>query len=200
MEDDSKKQDNKITQEQPTDDKQQTTDELKTLEAELEKCKKQAEEYLNGWKRAKADYINFKKETEKNQVELIRFVASSLLLKILPAYDGLKRACREMPSTSSGNNGSTKLTTGLFHERSVSEVEGWAEGIINIKKQFEEVFKSFGVEEIKSVGEKFNPEVHEAVARKKQEGVGADMVLEEVSGGYKMNGKTIIPAKVIVSE
>jgi molecular chaperone GrpE len=82
----------------------------------------------------------------------------------------------------------------------VPEGDKWAEGISNIKKQFEDLFKSLGIEEIKAVGEKFNPEFHEAVSRQKKEGVEADIVLEEVSGGYLMNGKTIIPAKVIVSE
>jgi molecular chaperone GrpE len=173
---------------------------IETLATELEACKKQAEEYLNGWKRAKADYINLKKETETANAELAQFVAGGMLMKFLPVYDGLKRACREMPSTSSGNNGSIGLTIGLSPERSVSEVEGWSAGILNIKKQFEEVFKKFGVEEIKTVGEKFNPEFHEAVSRQKKEGIDSDMVIEEVSGGYRMNGKVILPAKVIVSE
>jgi molecular chaperone GrpE len=150
---------------------------IEILKTELEACKKQAEEYLNGWKRAKADYINLKKETETANAELAQFVAVGVLMKILPVYDGLKKACITAP-----------------------EGDKWAEGILNIKKQFEEVFKSFGIEEIKAVGEKFNPEFHEAVSREKREGVESDVILEEVSSGYKMNGKTIIPAKVVVSE
>lgn len=162
---------------QTTDDKQQTTDELSTLKTELDNCKKQAEEYLNGWKRAKADYINLKKENETTSAELAQFVAGGMLMKFLPIYDGLKKAC------AMENSG-----------------DKWVEGILNIKKQFEEVFKKFGVEEIKTVGEKFNPEFHEAVSRQKKDGVESDVIIEEVSGGYKMNGKTIIPAKVVVSE
>lgn len=176
MEDNSKKQDNKITQEQPTDDKQQTTDELKTLEAELEKCKKQAEEYLNGWKRAKADYINFKKESEAASADLAQFAAIGVLLKILPVYDGLKKACA-----------------------TASEGDKWAEGILHIKKQFEKIFEIFGVKEIKTIGEKFNPKVHEAVSKLGNVG-GVERVTGEISGGYEMNGEAIIPAKVIVSD
>lgn len=144
---------------------------------ELEKCKKQAEEYLNGWKRAKADYLNLKKETETASAELAQFVAGGMLMKFLPIYDGLKKACA---METSGDK--------------------WVEGILNIKKQFEDVFKKFGVEEIKTVGEKFNPEFHEAISRQKKDGVESDIILEEVGGGYKMNGKTIIAAKVIVNE
>jgi molecular chaperone GrpE len=172
---------------------------------ELEECKKQAEEYLNGWKRAKADYLNLKKETETASAELAKFVAAGMLMKFLPVYDGLKRACQKMPSTSpdaSVGIPTSRRDSGnkLSPERSASEVEGWAEGILNIKKQFEEIFKNFGVAEIKTVGEKFNPEFHEAVSRQKKEGVESDIIIEEVGGGYTMNGKTIIAAKVIVSE
>ncbi len=173
------------------DDKQKPEEKKDAALSELEACKKQAEEYLNGWKRAKADYLNLKKENETASAELAQFVAAGMLMKFLPVYDGLKRACREMPSTSSGNN--------ISPERA-ERVEGWSAGILNIKKQFEEVFKKFGVEEIKTIGEKFNPEFHEAISRQKKDGVESDIILEEVSGGYMMNGKTIIAAKVIVSE
>jgi len=159
------------------DEKQKPEEKNKAALSELEACKKQAEEYLNGWKRAKADYLNLKKETETASAELAQFVAGGMLMKFLPVYDGLKKAC------AMENSG-----------------DKWVEGILNIKKQFEEVFKKFGVEEIKTVGEKFNPEFHEAISRQKKEGVESDIIIEEVGGGYKMNGKTIIPAKVIVSE
>ncbi|MBI5071882.1 nucleotide exchange factor GrpE [Candidatus Falkowbacteria bacterium] len=159
------------------DDKQKPEEKNDAAPSELEACKKQAEEYLNGWKRAKADYLNLKKENEAAGAELAQFVAGGMLMKFLPIYDGLKKAC------AMENSG-----------------DKWVEGILNIKKQFEEVFKKFGVEEIKTVGEKFNPEFHEAVSRQKKEGVEVDMIIEEVGGGYTMHGKVILAAKVIVSE
>jgi len=168
-----------------TDDKQQTTDELKILKLEMEKCKKEAEEYLNGWKRAKADYLNLKNQAGEAQKDLVRFANLGMILNFLPIYDGLKRACKEMPSMGSGNN-----------EKS----EGWSEGILNIKKQFECFLKNLDIEEIKTVGEEFNPELHEAVAKEKREGFGSDIVLKEVGGGYKLAGRVIVAAKVVVSE
>lgn len=180
---------------------------------ELEECRKQAslaarqaEEYLNGWKRAKADYLNLKKENETASAELAQFVAGGMLMKFLPIYDVLKRACREMPSTGSGNKlfpESFDAVQDKLHAERVEgqtiQIEGWMEGILNIKKQFEEVFKKFGVEEIKSVGEKFNPEFHEAISRQKKDGVESDIIIEEVGGGYTMHGKVILAAKVIVN-
>lgn len=170
-------EDDKQTKEQKNKETEKQVDEVEKLKNELEACKKQAEEYLNGWKRAKADYINLKKETETASAGLAQFVAVGVMMKFLPVYDVLKKACVTVP-----------------------EGDKWAEGISNIKKQFEEVFKKFEVEEIKTVGEKFNPEFHDAISRQKGDGVESDVVIEEVSGGYTMHGKTIIPAKVIVSE
>jgi molecular chaperone GrpE len=151
--------------------------EIEALKAELEKYKKEAEEFLNGWKRAKADYLNLKKETEALQAEFAQFITAEIMLKILPIYDDLKKACAMIP-----------------------EDNNWAQGICNIKKQFDNILKNFGIEEIKTIGEKFNPEFHEAVSQQKKDGVEAGVVIDEVRGGYKMNGKAIIAAKVVVSE
>ena len=63
---------------------------------ELEIVQKQAEEYLNGWKRAKADYINFKKETEKKQKELIEFATAGLLLELFTLVDQFKQNFKEL--------------------------------------------------------------------------------------------------------
>jgi molecular chaperone GrpE len=160
-----------------TNNHQPTTDESEDLKLELEKCQKEKEEYLNGWKRAKADFINFKNQMEGAQKELIRFANLGMILRFLPIYDGLKKACL-----------------------SLNLEDPWAKGILNIKKQFDDFLKSLDIEEIKTVGEEFNPELHDAVAKEKREGVESDVVLEEVNGGYKMGGKVIMAAKVVVSE
>jgi molecular chaperone GrpE len=145
---------------------------------ELEQLKAQCDEYLNGWKRAKADYINLKKETEEKQAMLFEFANATLLMEILPIYDNLKKAIA------------------LAGE----EKNNWLEGIKQIKKQFEDLLKDYGIEEIKTVGEKFNPEFHEAVGREKKEGVEPDVIISEASTGYLMKGKVLVPAKVIVAE
>jgi len=145
---------------------------------ELEKLKAQCDEYLNGWKRAKADYINLKKETEDKQKMLFEFANATLLMEILPIYDNLKKAIA------------------LAGE----EKNNWLEGIKQIKKQFEDLLKDYGIEEIKTVGEKFNPEFHEAVGKEKKEGVEPDVIISEASTGYLMKGKVLVPAKVVVSE
>jgi molecular chaperone GrpE len=145
---------------------------------ELEKLQAQSAEYLAGWQRAKADYINFKKETEEKQKMLFEFANATLLMEFLPIYDNLKKALA------------------LAGE----EKNNWLEGIKQIKKQFEDLLKDHGIEEIKTVGQKFNPEFHEAVSREKKEGQETDAIISESSTGYLMKGKVLVPAKVIVAE
>ena len=153
------------------------TEEVEELRQELEKCKEQSVEYLNGWQRSKADYVNLKAQSEKAQKELVQFANLGLILKFLPVYDNFKKACTDL-----------------------DEKNSWAEGILNIKRQFDEILKSLGVEEIETVGQEFNPEIHEAVLKRKEEGFSPDIVVEELSGGYKLGEKIITAAKVVVSE
>jgi len=145
---------------------------------ELDQLKAQCDEYLAGWQRAKADYINLKKETEEKQAMLFEFANAALLIEILPIYDNLKKAIALMGE----------------------EKNNWIEGIKQIKKQFEDLLKDHGIEEIKTMGEKFNPEFHEAVSKEKKEGVEAGVIISEASPGYLMKGKVLVPAKVVVAE
>jgi len=153
----------------------------KKSKSELEIAKQKMEEYLNGWKRAKADYINLKKETEKKQGEMIQFANAAMILEILPIYDNFKLAWQHIPQEHKKN-------------------DEWLKGIEQIKKQFAELLKNMGIEEIKTVGEKFDPEIHEAVAKEKKEDMESDTIFEEIKGGYKLYDKVLEPAKVKVVE
>ncbi len=150
------------------------------LQQELEQLKVKAEEYLNGWKRAKADYLNFKKDSEKRFEEIIQFANAALLAELLPIFDHLKLAVRHIPPDQ-------------------KEID-WVQGFVHIKSQFGEFFKKLGIEEIKTVGEKFDPEFHEAVVSKEHEGIASGIIFEEVKAGYTLHGKVINPAKVKVAE
>ena len=160
-------------------DKSSEKEELERVKEELAKTKKQAEEYLNGWKRAKADYINFKKDTEKQQKSIVEFAHAALILELLPILDHLKEAFKHVPKDQEDSN--------------------WIYGFKHIKKEFQDLLKSFDVEEIKTKGEKFNPEFHEAVGKEKKEGFDEDVIIREVKPGYKMQDKVIVPAKVVIN-
>lgn len=157
----------------------------KDKELSYEELLKKSDEYLNGWKRALADYHNLERETEKKKSEWLKMANEELLLEFLPLYDHLKLA--------------------LKHSK--PEKEDWLTGIAHVTAQFKKVLEENGVTEIKTVGEEFDPAVHEAVAA--QETVGSEqkkepikqpdnIIKKEVKTGYKLNGQVIYPAKVIV--
>jgi molecular chaperone GrpE len=146
--------------------------EIEKLKIELENIKKQAEEYLNGWKRAKADYLNREREIEKEKVEWIKFANLELILNLLPILDSFE-AC--LGANVENNN-------------------EWSKGVLQIKQQFESFLKAQGVEKIETIGEKFNPELHEVVEKR---GEGCE-IIEEIQVGYILHGCAIRPAKVVV--
>lgn len=148
--------------------------------AGLEKLAAKADEYLNGWKRAKADYLNFKKQTENHQRETIQYANAALIAELIPIYNNLKLALENKPEELKDND--------------------WIRGVELIKNQFNEFFKQLGIEEIKTVGEKFNPEMHEAVEIVEEKDFKPDTIFEQVSAGYTLHGKVINPAKVRVAK
>jgi molecular chaperone GrpE len=79
------------------------------------------------------------------------------------------------------------------------KVKNWIDGIGFIMKQFENVLKNYNVEEIKTIGEMFNPEQHEAIGQEDSD-KPEHTILKEVDAGYMMKGKIIKVAKVIVAK
>lgn len=148
--------------------------ETEKLKHELEKAKKEAEEYLNGWKRAKADYLNREKEINREKIDWVRFANLELILKFLPVLDSFYHSLKQVPDDLKDNQ--------------------WAKGMEQIKQQFENFLRAQGVERIKTIGEKFNPELHEAIEKK---GEGGE-ITEEIQAGYLLNNEVIRASKVVV--
>ena len=142
------------------------------MREELSACRKEKQEYMDGWQRAKADYVNALKrfETDAKVSESrgkIRAVET-----LLPAFDALERA------------------------REHGEIPG---GFLAIAKQLEAGFAKLGLEEVGKAGEKFNPEFHEALGQDAAETLEMDnavtVVLEK---GWRVGSTLIRPAKVRV--
>ncbi|MDI3496367.1 MAG: molecular chaperone GrpE [Patescibacteria group bacterium] len=124
--------------------------------------------------RALADYQNLLKQTAREKEEFAKYAISDFLYDLLPVYDHLKLSIN-----------------GLSEEEAKNP---WAVGVKHVLKQFKEVLLNRGIEEIKTKDEKFNHDMMEAI-----EGEG-DMVEKEIMPGYKLNGRVIRPAKVIVKK
>ena len=152
---------------------------IKKIEEEKENLKKQADEYLAGWQRAKADYLNLEKEVAREKEEWIKFANLEFVLNFLPILDSFDAAFKEFQG----------------------EKDEKVQGFLNIRKQVEDFLQKIGLERIKTLGEKFNSTFHEAVKIEKNEKEGQKnekVIVEEIQAGYIMNNKVIRPAKVIV--
>ena len=147
-------------------------------EKKSEDCQKQKDEYLAGWQRARADLLNYKKEEMERIGEFLKYANEEFILKILPVLDNFNVAVKKLPEN-------------LGNEENIK-------GILQIKTQLEDLLKSQGLEEIKSLGEKFDPNLHEAVAE--VEGKEAGIVVEEVQKGYQLNSRLLKPAKVKITK
>ena len=156
--------------------KEQKT-EPNTSETQIAELQAQCDEYLNGWKRARGDYVNLQKDTEEKMSNLAGFVKADLLSGLISILDNFAKAVSHVPEDQ--------------------RKESWVVGIFHIKKQLEDFLNINGLEKIKTINEIFDPNLHEAVAKEPGE---KEVILKEVSSGYKLNGRVIIPAKVVVGE
>ncbi len=150
---------------------------VKQLQEKLKKCQELKEEYLNGWQRAKADLINARKEDERRNQEFLKFANSVLISDILPVLDSFDLA---------------------FAAESEKDSK-FSKGVILIRMQLEDVLRKYGLETIKSVGEKVNLQMHEIIGEIESEKEGG-VIVEELQKGYLLYGKVIRPARVKVSK
>jgi molecular chaperone GrpE len=145
-------------------------DSLKKLREKLKICISEKQEYLGGWQRTKADFVNFKKGEETRRKDLIKFSKEDFIENILPVLDSLNMAL----DSDSGNDG-------------MEQIKGQLEGIL----------KKEGVEEMNPMGGDFDPNLHEAI--EVVDGREGE-VIEVVQKGYSLNGKIIRPARVKVGK
>lgn len=151
---------------------------IEELKALLTKEQEKAENYLANWQRATADLINYRKRVKQEKAESGNIAASLLFSKILPVLDDLERALSYNPDD------------GIHYESLL-------EGIKNIQRKFSSILESEGMTEIKSVGEVFDPSLHEAVMQGDGE---PGKVIAEVRKGYKFNDRVLRPTMVVVGK
>jgi len=158
-------------------------EEIKLIKDELEKCKKERDDYLDGWKRAKADLINYKKDEDKARAEFGRFFLASSLLELLKIKDSFNEAIRH-----------------LEKEGLVIQESDWVKGVKKINEQLDQYLTLQGLEEIKALGEKFNPEFHESIGEICSENNEDETILKEIQKGYKLFGRVLRPSKVKINK
>lgn len=153
--------------------------ELKTLKEKLDECEKKREEYLAGWRRERADFLNYQKENASRLETWEEKFLRDTLKEILVVADDLNLAL-----ASFSESGNDKLL----------------EGLSLIYSRFKSILEKFGVIEMEvQPGEKFNPEFHEAVSLAESE-KESGTILEVVERGYLIGEKVLRPARVKVAK
>lgn len=154
---------------------------------DLEAAQAQCQEYLAGWRRAQADYANLQRERDKDRSESIKYANSSLLQSLLPALDQFAIAMRFLPDTGSLPEEQRKIW------------ENWLVGTRAVQTLWEQAATGAGLERISTQGG-FDPSIHEAVAREGSEEVEPDHIVRVVQDGWKLHGKILRHAQVVVAE
>ena len=149
------------------------------LVAEVTELRAQADEYLDGWQRARAEFANYKKRIERDQEEARGRAAAALLAKILPVEDDLRRAVRERPEAE-----------GYPH---------WADGIDLIQRKLAALLEAEGVEVIPADGVAFDPALHEAVTYEPSNDHKEGEIIEVIQQGYRLGERVLRPARVRVA-
>ena len=141
-------------------------------------------ELTEALQRERADATNVRRRTEEDKAKLGDFYKVIILRDLLPALDNLERALKHVPKDLVGHD--------------------YVKGIQGVAKQFEDCFAKLGVERIKTVGEPFDPKLHEAISVEEPEhpstgsGQAVEVVCEELQPGYKLGDEIIRHALVKV--
>jgi molecular chaperone GrpE len=149
-----------------------------SLEEQLAAARGEAEQYKDKYLREYADKENFRKSQERLTADRIRREKRDLLERVLEVTDNLDRALRFQDSL---------------------DREGLQQGLRMVQWQLSELLKAEGLAPIPTVGEPFNPYVHEAVETAPSAEYAEGVVTEEVRKGYRMGNETVRPARVKVS-
>jgi len=160
--------------EQPEVEAESTEEDL--LEKERARAKNMEDRYL----RVNAEFENYKKRMIRESSDRFKFFNLDLIKELLPSLDNIERAISHAKSDH-------------------TDVESMIVGLEMVNKMTHEVFEKFGVTRINTVGEEFDPNIHQAVGVVDSDAVPDNQVVEECLGGYSLHGRIIRPAMVRVS-
>ncbi|HIT86229.1 MAG TPA: nucleotide exchange factor GrpE [Candidatus Coprocola pullicola] len=180
----SQQKENVEITEETTQQAQQQTESVEgevvdETQQKIAKLEQQCADYLDKYQRCLAEFDNFRKRTAKEKAGMYDDGIRSSIEKLLPVIDNLERA--------------------VAAHKQTDEEDSFYKGVQMTLKQFQEILTSLGVEEIKAVGEVFNPNLHAAVAHEENEEYAENTVMAEMLKGYKYKDKVIRHSMVKVA-
>lgn len=157
-----------------------TRAELEALQQELQESQEKAQEYLDGWQRALADFSNYKRRMERDQQLNYQNAIGSVVKRYLPILDDLERALNNRPTEGEG--------------------AVWAGGIELIYRKFVMALEADGVKPMQPEGEQFDPNLHEAISQEPSPEHESGEIIEVLQKGYYLGDRVLRPAVVRVAE
>jgi len=173
-----------INEEQKINEAEKTESNETNLTENYEEKINALQQEINQYKelamRKAAEFENYKRRTENDQLNLLKYAAESLIIKLLPTIDDLERS--------------------LSHMNEETDVQKIKEGVQLIYNKFLKTLDDQGVKKIESIGKPFDVEFHEALMQRADDSVPPHTVIDELETGYIYKDRVIRHAKVIVSE
>jgi len=154
--------------------------EIEQLRQKLSEAEARSAENLDGWQRALADFVNYKKRVERDNEALRLTMKGDIIKKFLPVLDDLERALQNRPTE--GN------------------AAAWADGVELIVRKMQAILEAEGVKKIDAQGAPFDPNYHEAISHEPADGVESGYVIAVVQNGYMLGERVIRPALVRVAQ
>lgn len=149
------------------------------LKIELEKANQQAAENFEGWQRERADFLNYKKRIERDQITTLQAMKGDIYKKFLDVLDDLERALKAKPANGDG--------------------VAWAEGIECIYRKLLNSLEANGVTQMDAENKEFDPNLHEAITHEESPDHESGQIIEVIEQGYILGDRVIRPARVRVA-
>lgn len=169
------------SEEQPQQSEQaeRPDEELDKLRQELDLVRKERDELLGRLQRVSADYANFQKRVPKQVSDSVLYEKERIIRSLLPVLDNFEHTLKA---------------------HSAESTDSVVRGVEIIYSQMVDALKSQGVEQIHALGQRFDPQRHEAMMRREEPDKPDDIVLDELQKGYAMSGRVIRPSRVVVNK
>ncbi|MEE9498184.1 MAG: nucleotide exchange factor GrpE [Nitrospinaceae bacterium] len=151
---------------------------MEEVPSELEKAQQEANDLRDEMLRMRAETDNLRKRLQREKQDSVQFANERLIKQLIPIFENLDRALKA-PDTN---------------------IESLKEGVQLTSNQLLALFKKENVEPIQAVGEPFDPSVHEVLSQIESNDHDENTVIEECSKGYRMNGRILLPARVVTSK
>ena len=157
----------------------ETKETITILKSEYEALKARNDEkdpFYDKYVRSHAEFENAKKRLEREKIEFLKYANDGLILEFLPIIDSLEIAEKYI--------------------KEAKDFKAVQEGVDMIQAQIQKFLKDVGIERIKTVGERFDPHMHEAIETEETKDKADGLVVAELKPGYRFNGRLLRPASV----